>query len=305
MTFRKDPNVLVAGPGALGAYFAARLGRRFPGVRVLARDPSRAVELEERGFRVSGADPTDWTPPPGHVRAVARGWPVMDIILFLVKTPSLAAAARQAWAVTGPRTVWVVPQETPAPFPPAVRKAGRRIVRALITVMARSEGPGRAAQEAAGETILDGAAPFARDAAAVFRDAGLSARLSKDWEAERWRAFLVRVCTEAPAAAADAPYGRLLEPPLDRMAEKLAEECAALSAALRRPLPPGELPRRAREACLRAPSAGTPMGRDLLRGRPTERAALLDPLLTPGAKSRAPTLALVDRLLRRLEKAGG
>jgi 2-dehydropantoate 2-reductase len=297
-----DDKILVVGPGALGSLFAVRLARRWPGVYLLDHRPERAARLQEDGLHVTGVTLGDWTPPPNRVRADTRGWPVMDVVMFFVKAPGFPAALRASRPVTGPRTALLI-------FPEAVdsrtaQGSSRRVVAALTEDRARVEGPGRVVHEARGNTYLDASAPGASESAALFKGASIPVVLDRKLGDRRWKTLLAQVCMDLPTALTDTVQKDLLVPPLRGLGDRLLEECAAVAKALRRPIPCGVLRARRDDLIRQAPDAKSPLGRDLLRGRPTERAALLDPLLAAAKKARVhtPFLSAMDRLLRSLEK---
>jgi 2-dehydropantoate 2-reductase len=244
----------------------------------------------------------DWTPPPNRVRADVRGWPVMDAVLVFVNAQGFPTALRASRPVTGPKTALLV-------FPEAVdaRSAkGRssRVVPALTEDRARMEGPGRVLHEARGTTFLDASAPGASESAALLRGADIPVVLDRKLGDRRWKTLLAQVCVDVPTALTDTVQKEILVSPLRGLGDRLLEECAATAKALKRPISSGDLRARRDELIGKAPDAKSPLGRDLLRGRPTERAALLDPLLAAAKKAKVPTpfLSAMDRLLRRLEK---
>lgn len=301
-TTASSPRLLVVGPGALGCLFAARLGRRWPGTYLLDHRSDRAARLQEEGLHVSGASMLDWSPPSGRVRVSAAGWPLMDVVLLFVKSPTVSAALRAAAPALGPRTSVVV-------FPETV-DAGRlgipasRVMAALTEDRARLEGPGRVFHEASGEASLDAGRPSAPEVAGFLRQAGVTVRLDRAVGEKRRLTRLAQICLDVPSALIDAPQRRVLEGPLRSAAEALLEEVSLLSRAEGRAVSPSSL--RARRAALvsRAPEAGSPLGRDLLRGGPTEREALLGPLLSFAGKKKiaAPVLTAFNLLLKRLER---
>ena len=297
-----DAKILVAGPGALGCLFAVRLARRWPCVYLLDHRPDRAAKLQENGLHVTGIMIGDWTPPPNRVRADVRGWPTMDVVLFFVNAPGFPAALSALRPVTGPQTALLV-------FPEAVdarsvEGRSRRVVAALTEDRARMEGPGRVFQEARGTTFLDASAPGASESAALLKGALIPVVLDRKLGDRRWKTLLAQVCVDLPTALTDTVQKDILVPPLQGLGDKLLEELAAAAKALGRPISPGALRARRDELIGKAPDAKSPLGRDLIRGRPTERAALLDPLLAAAkrAKVQTPFLSAMDLLLRRLEK---
>jgi 2-dehydropantoate 2-reductase len=298
-----DPKILVAGPGALGGFVAARLGRRWSGVHLLDHREDRAAQLQDRGLHVAGVTLADWTPPPGRVRAAVRGWPLMDVVLFFIKAPAFDAVWKTIRPVVGPKTALVV---FPEAVDPAVVLKGlaRQTVAALTDIRARVEGLGRVFQESPGATLLDAAAPLARTVETLLHQASIPTSLDKKVPEKRWATLLAQVCVDVPAALTDAPQSKVLQPPLASLEEKLLEECVAAAKALGRPVAAAAVRARRDALIERAPQAKSPLGRDLLRGRPTETDHLLSPLIAAAKKKKVPVplLEFMGRLLLRLEK---
>lgn len=301
----RDVNILLVGPGALGAYFAARLGRVFPGLRVLDHNPARAAQLQDRGFHVTGATVLDWSPPEGHVSARVKGWPLMDAALFLVKAPALKAAADRAAPVLGPKTIWVCLQN--GWEPEAVLRAkvsSRRLVVGVTQEAVTLEAPGRAFHAGVGPTLLDAACPAAGDAAKLLHRAGLHARVARNFQKERWMKLVQNACINPLAALAGVPNGRLGEPPLAALLDKALSEIVRLSAALNRRVFLAEARTRVHEVVRRTAANHNSLLQDLQRGRSTEREFLLGPFLQAARAKRipAPVLTALDSLLRGVEK---
>jgi 2-dehydropantoate 2-reductase len=297
-----DAKLLVVGPGALGLLFAARLGRRCSGVHVLDHRADRAATLQEEGIHVTGVTLSDWTPPPGRVRADVKGWPVMDAALLFVKAPAVAAAIKKASPVLGPKTLVFVFSE--AADLRAI-KTRAKVLPALTADRARIDGVGRVAHEAAGETFF-GPGRDMEAMTTLFREALIPAVTIKGIDDERWLIRLAQTCVDVPTALVDAPQKALLQPPLLDIGEVFMSECAAVAKAMKRPVDVRRLRERRDALIAAAPEAKSPLGRDLIRGKKTERAALLEPLLLSAHATKTPTpfLSDMDRLLRRLEKEG-
>lgn len=301
----RDLNILLVGPGALGTYFAARLGRVFTGLRVLDHNPVRAAQLQDRGFHVTGATVLDWSPPEGHVSAHVKGWPVMDVALFLVKAPALKAAAERAAPVLGPKTVWVCLQN--GWNPEAVLRAKvptRRLALGVTQEAVTLESPGRAFHAASGPTLLDADCPMAVAAAKLLQRAGLHARAVKNFEKERWMKLVQNACINPLAALAGVSNGRLGEPPLAGLLDQALAEIVRLSAALNHRVSLAEARTRVHEVVRRTHANRNSLLQDILRGRATERPFLLGPFLQAARRKRisAPVLTALDRLLQGVER---
>jgi 2-dehydropantoate 2-reductase len=298
-----EKNILVVGPGALGVYFAARLGQRHRRLWLLDRRPDRARRLQEEGLHVTGATMLDWTPPEGHVSSDARGWPPMDLVFILVKAgdaaraaASVARAAARGAAFVFLQNGWGYEKELRA-VPPARRVIG--VTHEAVTL----QSVGRVFHAARGTTVLDGASPSAKPAAALLSAAGFEARVERDILRERWIKLLMNACLNPLGALGDVVNGRVGEGPLAAAADRLLEEISRVSQAAGRKVTPAELRARWREMIERTGANRNSLWQDLHRGRETERRFLLEPLLAEVRRRRvdAPTLVLLDRLLRRVE----
>jgi 2-dehydropantoate 2-reductase len=303
MTF-DDPKIMIVGPGALGGFFAARLASRWPGVYLLDYRADRAAHIQDRGLHVNGVTMADWTPPPGRVKSEPRGWPVMDVAFFFVKAPIFPLVLKTVAPVLGPRTALVIFPESLEAEDVGPRK--KQAVFALTEDRVRPDGVGRVFHEAAGETLLDGKAPAAKAVLSLLKEARMTAVLDRSLEEKRWLTRLAQIVVDVPTALVDAPHSRIQEEPLKSLGEQVLLECVDIAKVLGRPVPPAALRAKRDALILRTPTAKSPLGRDLLRGRMTERSALLDPLLAAAKKKKiaAPVLTAMDRLLRRLEKSG-
>lgn len=305
MDLTTDKNILVVGPGALGTLFAARLGQKYRRLWVLDYKESRAAQLQERGFHVTGATSADWTPPDGHVGVETRGWPDMDVVLFLVKALSLKAAVSRAKPVIASKTASVFLQNGWGTEEGVKKRVSRRQrVLGITHEAATLESVGHVFHAAAGATLLDAESPPAKPVARIFAEAGLAVRLEKNFEKERWMKLVINACLNPLGALAEAPNGRLVEAPLADLLDRVVEECVRLSVALKRPMNLAEARRRVEAVAARTAANRNSLWQDLSRGRPTERDFLLGPFLEASRRRRvpAPALTFLDRLLRRVEK---
>jgi 2-dehydropantoate 2-reductase len=299
-------NILVVGPGALGTYFAARLGHKYPGVWVLDRRADRAAQLQERGFHVTGVGALDWIAPDGRVSASVKGWPDMDVIFILTKATGVAAAARDCRPAAARGALVVLLQNGWGGEEGAWKVFGKaNVVLGVTEEGVTLASAGHAFHAASGETVLDGRCRGAAEVARLLAAAGFAARVSKAFEKERWSKLLVNACLNPLGALADVPNGRVAQPPLDGLLDRLADECAKISAAGGRAASPADTRRRVRDVAQRTAANRNSLWQDLARGRPTEREYLLGPFLEIARRRKldAPLLSFLDRLLRKAEAA--
>jgi len=298
-----EKNFLIIGPGALGCYVAARLAQKHARLWVLDHRAARAAELQERGLHVTGASMLDLTPFDGRIAASSKGLPKMDVIFLTVKTPALGAASAAAARLSGPKTLLVCLQNGWG-FEKSVKWAPRRIVWGVTREALTLESSGRVVHAASGATLLDASCPGAKEIAGLMSAAGFQARVEKNFERERWMKLVVNACINPLGALADVTNGRLNEPPLAPLLERAAAECAALSSAAGRKMSPAEAYAAVRENVAATAANRNSLSQDLRRGKPTERDHLLAPFLDIARRRRvpAPTLALLNELLARVEK---
>jgi 2-dehydropantoate 2-reductase len=299
-----ERNILVVGPGALGSYFAARLGQKHSRLWVLDHRPARAQELQERGFHVTGASILDWVPPDGRVAASPRGWPRMDMIFLTVKAPVLRQAAAAVRSVAGKNACLVCLQNgwgleglLKGRWPP------RQIVWGVTRVAVTQDIAGRVFLAAAGTTLLDAGVPAARDVAQVMTAAGLAVRLTSRFDRERWMKLIVNACVNPLGSLADVPNGRLAGMPLAPLVDRVLDECVRVSPSAGFRVSRAEARKLVDETLQSTAANRNSMLQDLSRGRSTERSFILGPFLAAARRGRvaAPALTSLDRLLGRVE----
>ncbi|HRY28660.1 MAG TPA: 2-dehydropantoate 2-reductase [Elusimicrobiota bacterium] len=297
-----EKKILVVGPGALGTYFAARLGHAFPRLWVLDHREGRAQQLSEAGFHVRGVDSYDWFAPERHVAARPDGWPAMDFIFFLVKAPALAKAAGNCRRLTGKDTAWVLLQNGWR-AEEELKTEKKRIVLGITGEAVTLESTGRVFHAAVGTTLLDAKTKRAAEVSRLLAAAGFKVELTKDFDSARWNKLLLNAVINPIGALAGVPNGRLAENPLKELADGLTLECVRLARRAGRTTPPAEAQRRLRETIAQTAANKNSLWQDLLRGRPTERPYLLGPFLDLARrhKTPAPLLQSLDRLLQTVE----
>ncbi|MGQ0644090.1 MAG: ketopantoate reductase family protein [Elusimicrobiota bacterium] len=299
-----DSKTLIVGPGALGCLLAVRLAQKIPGLWVLDRRPDRAAELQERGFHVGGVSSLDWIPPVKRVAVSGSRGPAVDWVIFAVRAQDLpeAGAAAARWA--GPATRSLCLSEGWDAEKRLGRRWAGRTVPALCGDAAVLQSHGRVLHASSGPLLLDASSPGAESAARLMSAAGFRAVLDKKFPRARRRRLLARACLEPLAALAGVPCGRLGEAPLRTLLEKAAAEAAGARAPRGLALTAGEILEEADRLRRAAGSGPGSLSQDLVRGRPTERPFLLEPVLRAAgaAASRLmPSLNFYNRVLRRLE----
>jgi 2-dehydropantoate 2-reductase len=264
---------LVAGPGAVGGFVAARLADGGHDVAVLAR-PHRAGQLRDNGLRLASQD---------GIRTVRTGVvtadelrPGYDAIVLGVKSSDLGsvmddiAPAAKAPAVILPFLNGISHIEAlTGRFGPAVLGGALR-----VATEAGADGTIRVLAPMFDVEVgeLDGP-PSTRveELASAFRDAGATVTVSDDIMGAMWAKWVFIVSVAAVTSLMRAPVGDIVAVPGgEQFARDVLAEAAATAQAAGHPVPGDEL--RLTERTLTA--AGSPatasMSRDLMAGRPTE-----------------------------------
>jgi 2-dehydropantoate 2-reductase len=300
----KDKTILIAGPGALGCFLAARLGQRFARLYVFDYKESRALEFEEKGIHITGKTVIDWMPPQGRLGAGSRAWPKMDVVFFCVKARDLAKAFVSVRKWTTPKTRLVSLAQGAAADAVMKKKSRRQWVRAVYKQVIAIDRPGRAVHVASGLTFVDKAAAGAADVVNILHEASIAARLEPQFDRALWMQALTDACVGPLSGVSDVTYGRLAEPQLQSIVDRFVDEATTISKAAQKPLSRAELHANISELITHAADAASSFRRDLSSGRPTERKDLLEPLVALAARKRvaAPLLTFFNGLIARLEK---
>uniref|UniRef100_E1TIN7 2-dehydropantoate 2-reductase n=1 Tax=Burkholderia sp. (strain CCGE1003) TaxID=640512 RepID=E1TIN7_BURSG len=104
--------ICVVGAGAIGGFFAARLGKAGHDVSVLARGAT-LFAIDNRGLTLQSDGQTIHTRPRATDNAEVLG--EQDVVIFAVKSPALPQAAQQARPLIGTNTI-VIPALNGVPW---------------------------------------------------------------------------------------------------------------------------------------------------------------------------------------------
>jgi len=295
--------LLVAGPGAVGGFLAARLSEAGHDVTILARS-GRAARLRGDGLRVADASGTRTLRLP--LVTAAELAPGYDAILLTVKSAAIDEVIADIAPAVEPATA-ILPllngmghlDALAGKFGPAVLGGVLRVITQLadngtiqvLTPMFEVE---------LGE--LDGSRSDRAEAlAAAFRDAGADVIVSADITGAMWAKWVFIACIGAVTSLMRAPIGDIVAiPGGEDFARSVLAEAASAAAAAGHPVPAGHLD--ATWRILTAPgSPGTSsLSRDLMAGRPTEVEAVLADFATraEAAGADTPLIALSALALR-------
>jgi 2-dehydropantoate 2-reductase len=270
--------VLVAGAGAVGGYFGARLAGAGTAVTFLARGAHLAA-MRRDGLRVRSAVDGDAVVPVDAVDDVS-GRPVADVVLFCVKSFDTEAAAEAVRPVVGPDTAVVSLQNGVDNEDTLARVLGPgHAVGGVAYVFAAIEAPGVIAHRLGGRVVvgeLDGRlSPRLERLRAAFAAAGVPAEVVADIRRVLWEKYLMISAQAGMTALTRAPIGVIRAVPETwRLYRRIVEELAALAAAEGVRLDGGVVDTICKAMEGLAPEALSSMYHDLVQGRRLELEAL-------------------------------
>jgi 2-dehydropantoate 2-reductase len=296
--------ILVAGAGATGGFFGARLARHGRDVTFLVRE-QRAAVLRERGLRVTGPDGDDVIRPQ---LVTAEGLDAQyDVILLAVKATALGAATADLAPAVGDRTA-VVPFLNGMGHLAVLneRFGPGRVLGGVVKVATEVEADGAIRQLAPGASMVIGEQDGSRTARAsgladLLSGAGFDVSQSSGIIAAMWHKWVFIAAAGALTGLLGGSVGEIVAQPGGADAgPAILAEAAAVAAAAGYPLPPAE-----RDTTLvvltRGGSAMTSsLSRDLRAGRRTEVEPILGDLARRAAQAglRTPLIDLATLALR-------
>jgi 2-dehydropantoate 2-reductase len=257
---------LVAGPGAVGGFVAARLAEGGQDVTVLAR-PRRAGQLRDSGLRLASQGGTR-TVRTGVVTAdqMGRGY---DAIVLAVRSADLPAVMDDIAPAAGAPTVILPFLNGIAHVETLAGRFGAAVLGGVIRVVTQVGDGGAIRVLAPGFDVEVGElgrppSPRVEELGAAFREAGASVTVPDDIIGAMWAKWVFIASIGAATSLMRAPVGDIVAVP---GGERFARDVLAEAAAT---VPGGDL-RRTEQTLTAAGSAVTAsLSRDLLAGRPTE-----------------------------------
>ncbi len=280
--------ILVAGAGATGGFFGARLVQAGRDVTFLVR-PGRAEILRRRGLRIIGADGTETISPrlitAGQIEAP------YDVVLLAVKATSLGGAVADLGPAVGPGTTILPFLNGLAHVDLLNERFGEKpVLGGVVRVLTDLNGDGDIVQFAPmAEMALgeqDGSlSARARDVGALLGQAGFDVQVSSAILAAMWQKWVFIAAAGALTCLMRGTVGDIAAVPGgSELAGGLVAEAAATAAAAGYPLPAGDVA--GIQALLTQPGSSlvSSMYRDVTAGRPTEAEHVLADL---AARARA------------------
>jgi len=295
--------LLVAGPGAVGGFLAARLSEAGHEVTILARS-GRAARLRDDGLRLADpSGPRTLRLPVVTAAELTAGW---DAILLAVKSAALDEVIADIAPAVEPATVIIPFLNGMGHLDALGSKFGAAVLGGVLKVVTQLADDGTVQVLAPMFEVelgeLDGSRSDRAEAlAAAFRDAGADVTISSDIVGAMWAKWVSIASVGAVTSLMRAPIGDIVAVPGgEDFARSVLAEAASAAAAAGHPVPADHLD--ATWRILTAPgSPGTSsLSRDLMAGRPTEVEAVLADFATraEAAAADTPLIALSALALR-------
>ena len=270
---------LIAGPGAVGGFVAARLAEGGHDVTVLAR-PRRAEELRDNGLRLAG---------PGGNRTVRTAVVTADqvgsgydAIVLAVRTAALPSVLDDIGPAVTPSAMILPFLNGIAHLDALVGRFSSAVLGGVVRVATELDDDGRIRVLAPAFDVEVGELerpPSTRieELASAFRDAGASVTVPDDIVGAMWAKWVFIASIAAVTSLMRAAVGDIVAVPGgEQFARAVLAEAAAAAQAAGHPVPGGQLQQAAQTLTTTGSPVTASMSRDLMAGRPVEVEVLGD-----------------------------
>jgi 2-dehydropantoate 2-reductase len=264
--------LLIAGPGAVGGFVAARLADGGQDVTILAR-PHRADQLRDNGLRLASQDGIR-TVRTAVVTAdeLQSGY---DAIVLAVKSSALDSVMDDIGPAA--KSAVILPfLNGIAHVEALVGRFGSAVLGGVLRVATQVDDDGTIRVLAPAFDVEVGELnrpPSTRveELASAFRDAGANVTVSADIVGAMWAKWVFIVSIAAVTSLMRSPVGDIVAVPGgEQFARAVLAEAAAAAQAAGHPVPAEELQQTERTLTAAGSPATASMSRDLMAGRPTE-----------------------------------
>lgn len=306
----RNPNVVIAGAGAMGSLFGGLLAEAGLRVTLFARRAEHVAAIRERGLRIIG-EGGERLVPIGAATAISDIAPA-DIVLVQCKASTTRAVAESIAPLISGSSIAVSFQNGLGNEEIMAEALGSEAVLGGLTSLgATLEAPGVVRNYAALPTAVGelrgGLSSRATALAALMSAHGIPTTASEAIVAEKWRKLMLNVAMSATSGLTGLTIDEVAGlPALSAVARRAMDEAAAVAEACG-----VALPQAARYAIFDgivgsgAPRNKTSMRRDIEAGRPCEVEAIYLSVIERGqAKGIAtPTLEALAALVLGIEAA--
>jgi 2-dehydropantoate 2-reductase len=278
--------ILVAGAGATGGFFGARLARAGRDVTFLVR-PRRAELLRERGLRVTGPGGRETIRP--RLVTAPEITDAYDVVLLAVKATALAGVLDDLTPAVGPNTVILPFLNGLAHLDLLNERFGEKaVLGGVVKVATTVNGDGDIVQLAPLASVSLGEqdghlSERVRGVAALLGQAGFDVHGSAAIMAEMWHKWVFIATAGALTCLMRGTVGDIAAVPGGTaLAGAILAEAAAISAGAGFPVPDGELAATRATMTQAGSSFASSMYRDVEAGRPAEVEQILGDLTARG-----------------------
>ena len=285
--------VAVVGAGGIGSVFGGQLALAGHDVWLIHRRREVIDALERDGLRLEGPERDQRVPVHATDDTTRVG--AADLVLVLTKATDTRAAAQAARPLIGTDTLVVTLQNGLGNLETLAEVLGaERCLLGMTYIGATLPGPGHARLTATGLSFLgepNGAlSPRAEHLARAFSEAGLPTQAtSRLWEMV-WGKLVINAAMNATCALTGASgEAALRSEAACAWLDLVAEETAAVAAALGVSLPYPDAAARVRQHCRDVGASKPSMLQDVERGRATEIDAINGAIVREGKRLGVPT----------------
>jgi 2-dehydropantoate 2-reductase len=265
-------HIIMVGAGSVGGYFGAHLAKHHPNVSFLLR-PKTLAAVQKHGLRIRSASGTITVHP--RAASDATQLPRPDLIILAVKAYDLNAVLAQIEPVLTDRTVILTLQNGIDTEDRIIARFKRDcVVGGVAFIYSKIVSPGlidhyKKGAVAIGELMGHESARVLsiRD---LFTGAGIPCQLSKDIRRSKWEKMCWNCVFNPLTVLIDDKVSKALDhPEMMRVIHQIVEEVAAVSAAMKVPLP-SDMPDRVVKWTQEIRDIHTSMYDDWKAGRQTE-----------------------------------
>jgi len=272
--------------GTLFGYHLAKIGD----VTILESNPTVSEAIRRKGLCVNDGKPMKVT-----VARSARELYASNVLFLFVKAVDTLRALRPFAGELNPSTP-VVSLQNGIGNEDAIRTALGGAVPVILGITTESSttlGPGRASSSEQGATIIGSstASPTtSRTVADVLVHSGLQASIVYDIRPHLWGKLVANASINALSALLECPVGAIpKEPNAAHLAEVLADEAAAVAAALKINLPFANPWHYVMQVILLGADTKSSMAFDLETGHPSEIDYINGAIVAFGRRTNVPT----------------
>ncbi|MEQ1847758.1 MAG: ketopantoate reductase family protein, partial [Nitrospira sp.] len=283
--------ILFVGAGSVGGFFGAHLAKNNPNVSFLLR-PKTLEAVKQNGLTIRSAGGSFTVRPP--VASDARELPKPDLIVLGVKAYDLDEVMGQIEPILTNKTVILTLQNGIDTEDRLIARIQRDcVVGGVAYIYSKIAEPGVIDHYKKGAVAIGELMGYESERLLAIRDlfasAGIPCHLSKDLRRSKWEKMCWNCVFNPITVLIDDRVAKALDhPEMTGVIRQIVGECAAISAALKVPLPL-DMPERVVKASQEIRDIHTSMYDDWKAGRRTEIDSLNGFIVEQGRKLGIPT----------------